>query len=402
MKKIKILRIIARLNIGGPAIHTVILTEGLRNPDFESILACGKPEKDEGDMSYYALRKGVKPVFIPELRREINLSDDITALIKIYKIIKASAPDILHTHTAKAGALGRLAAVLYNCPRFFRKRVILIHTFHGHIFDGYFSKARTRLFIFIERLLALFTDKIITVSSSVRDELIGLRISRKDKIEVIPLGLELERFLRIPVNDRAPVNIGIIGRLVPIKNHLLFLNAAARIISGNPDTPLRFKVIGDGELRGPLERHAQNTGIGRYVDFLGWQEDLPGLYSGLDMVALASINEGTPVSLIEAMASARIVVATDVGGVRDLMGRDTGKGIKDAPGVRVMERGIIAPSGDADSFAAALMFIARDDSLRSDIEEAARGFVKESFAKERLISDIKNLYTRLLSSHKKL
>jgi len=397
MKKIKILRIIARLNIGGPAIHTILLTDGLDKSRFESLLVSGSIDKDEGDMSYYALRKNIKPILIPGLRRELNFFNDIAAFIKIYKVIKSAQPDIVHTHTAKAGALGRLAAITYGCLRPFRKRIILIHTFHGHIFEGYFNKIQTGFFIFIERTLALFTRRIITVSDSVKEELLSLHIAGEDKIEVIPLGLELDNFLKIPVNDKTALNIGIVSRLVPIKNHRLFLQAADRMIRGNPDTQLRFKIIGDGELRGDLEAYTQKANIDRYVDFTGWQEDLAQVYSGLDIVALTSKNEGTPVSLIEAMAAARAVVATDVGGVKDLLGKDMDTGIQHDAGFRVLERGVLVSPDDADSFAAALRFISQDNALRKDMGERARGFVKEKFIKERLIKDIENLYSRLLN-----
>lgn len=402
MEKIKILRIIARLNIGGPAIHTALLTEGLDSSRFESLLICGRVDKDEGDMSYYALRKNIRPVFIPELKRELSFSNDIAALIKIYKIIRLQKPDILHTHTAKAGALGRLAAILYNLARPPRKRVVLIHTFHGHVFNGYFSRIRTWFFIFIERFLALFTRKIITVSESVKEELLKLRICREGKIEVVPLGFELDKFLEIPFNDNGELNIGIVGRLVPIKNHRLFLKAASGLVSRSGNLRIRFKIIGDGELRGVLEKFAQELNIDKYVDFTGWQDELSGVYAGLDIVALTSKNEGTPVSLIEAMASGRAVAATDVGGVRDLLGKDTGRGEGAAYGFSIMERGVMVRPDDAGAFAAALGFMAQDRALRKSMGKVARDFVKENFTKDRLIKDIENMYSRLLGLPAKL
>ncbi|MFH1888951.1 MAG: glycosyltransferase [Candidatus Omnitrophota bacterium] len=397
MKKIKILRVIARLNIGGPAIHTVLLTEGLNRSGFQSLLVCGRVAKDEGDMSYYALDKEVKPVFIPELTRKLNLFNDITAFIKIYKIIRSQEPDIIHTHTAKAGTLGRLAAIFYNLRRFSRKRVIIIHTFHGHVFGGYFNKIQTRIFIFVEKLLARFTHKIITVSDSVREELMELGIAGEGKIEVIPLGFELDRFLKIPPKDNIGLNVGIVGRIVPIKNHRLFLEAVSGFMAVNKDIRARFKIIGDGELRGDLEERARKLGIDKYVELAGWQRDLPVIYSDLDIVALTSRNEGTPVSLIEAMASARAVVATDVGGVRDLLGQDTGREEGISYGFSIMERGIMVRPDDAKAFAAALGFVARDSALRKSMGEAARDFVKDGFSKERLIRDIEDLYTRILN-----
>jgi len=401
MEKIKILRVIARLNIGGPAIHTILLTQGLDKSRFQSLLISGSVNKNEGDMFYYVAEKKIKPNLVPELKREIGFFNDIVAFKKLYNIIKIERPDIIHTHTAKAGALGRLAGICYNLIHLLKnKRIKLIHTFHGHIFEGYFSKFQTYLFILIERFLAVFTVKIITVSNSVKNELMALRICNDKKIEVIPLGLELENFLQIPIKDNSVLNIGIVGRLVPVKNHRLFIEVAAKVIADNPKLQLRFKIIGDGELRKNLEAYSHQLNINRQVDFLGWQKDLVNVYTNLDIVALTSINEGTPVSLIEAMASGRAVVATDVGGVKDLLGEEVSSGIKSDANFRILERGIIVKPGDSFGFAAALNFILQNNALRKNILEKARNFVKEGFTKKRLIQDIENLYNRLLYSHR--
>lgn len=394
MKKIKILRIISRLNIGGPAIHVVLLTAGLNDGGFISLLVCGSICRAEGDMSYSALEKGIQPHFIPELKRELNIFNDIVSLAKIYRIINTEKPDIIHTHTAKAGTLGRLAGAIFNFlnPRL---KIKLIHTFHGHIFEGYFGKIKTKLFILIERFLARFTCRIITVSESVKRELVCLGICGEDKIEVIPLGFELDRFIGILSKNTPTVNIGIIGRLAPIKNHNLFLEAAAILAKENQETELRFKIVGGGELKPKLEQRARELNIGSQVDFLGWQVDLAGIYLDLDIVALTSINEGTPVSLIEAMASARAIVATDAGGVRDLLGEEMGayEGIN--PDFRVCERGIIVKPNNPRAFSSALAFVLKDSSLREEMGLSGRKFAKGKFSKERLIKDTQALYARL-------
>jgi len=400
MKKIKILRIIARLNIGGPAIHTILLTEGLEKNKFESLLLCGTISKYEGDMRYYAIEKNIKPVFVPELKRELNFFNDLIAFIKIYKIIKKVQPDIIHTHTAKAGAIGRMAGIVYN---FFNpsRQIKLVHTFHGHIFEGYFGKIKTKIFILIDKFLAKFSAKIITVSEEVKKELVSLGISRENKIELIPLGFELEKFLRIPIrNDNSIFNVGIVGRLVPIKNHRLFLDAAAKMIKDNSDIKIRFQIIGDGQLRQELQDYVRKLDIGFLVDFLGWQKDLTRIYSDLDIVALTSINEGTPVSLIEAMASGRAVVATDVGGVRGLLGNEILTTEKQTKNFKILERGIIVPPQDSDAFSAALSYILENNSLRKDISLRARSFAKQRFAKERLLRDTELLYDRILNYRK--
>lgn len=252
----------------------------------------------------------------------------------------------------------------------------MVHTFHGHVFEGYFNRFKTLIFILIEKFLALFTHKIITVSNSVRDELLALGICAKDKIKVIPLGLELNNFLSIPVRDSASINIGIIGRLAPIKNHFLFLEAAAQMIKTSPEIKLRFKIVGDGGLREKLEVCARKLNINAWVDFCGWQKDLVKVYADLDIVALTSINEGTPVSLIEAMASGRAIVATDVGGIRDLLDK---------------ERGIIVRQSDYLGFASALMVLVKDSQLRKKMGERGREFVQRVFIKERLINDMEKI-----------
>lgn len=396
MAKIKILRIIARLNIGGPAIHTVLLTEGMGKTRFESLLVCGRISKSEGDMFYYAQERNVKPYFVPELQREISFLKDIIAFGKIYKVIKRENPDIIHTHTAKAGVLGRLAALLYNLLNFLNgKHLKLIHTFHGHIFEGYFDKTRTKLFIFIERFLGRFTDRIITVSESIKKELVSLRVAKEDKIVVIPLGFDLDKFLKIPVKESSVLSIGIIGRLVPIKNHRLFLKAINEVIKRHPQTKIQFKIIGDGELRRELEDYTSRLGISSKVEFLGWQRDLVSVYSELDIVALTSINEGTPVSLIEAMASARAVVATNVGGISDLLGDRINVGEKPEGDFVILERGVMVNFADPVGLADALVFLSQDKPLCIKMGLAGREFARKNFGKDRLLTDIENLYNKV-------
>ena len=396
MRKIKILRIIARLNIGGPAIHTVLLTQGLDKSKFDSLLVCGSVEENEGDMLYYALERNVKPIFVSKLRRELNFIDDIAVFFKIYKIIKQTQPDILHTHTAKSGAIGRLAGIIFNLlhPK---KKIKLVHTFHGTYFAGYFNRLKTKVFLYIEHFLAIFTDRIITLSNNLKQELIFWNIAKAEKITVIPLGFELENFLEIkPADNNSVSNIGIIGRLTFIKNHYLFLDAAQKFIKYSPNRETMFYIIGDGELREALEGYADKLHINSRVCFLGWQNNLQHIYSRLDVVALTSLNEGTPVSLIEAMASGRPVVATDVGGVKDLLGKEIEGLAASKEGFKVLERGIIVKPNDVDSFARALAFILENREIRNKICASSREFVKSTFFKKRLVSDIEELYCSII------
>ncbi|MDO8603497.1 MAG: glycosyltransferase family 4 protein [Candidatus Omnitrophota bacterium] len=434
---IKIVRIIARLNIGGPARNAVLLTEGfsirpsasleqyssseVEKIKYETVLVCGEVAESEGDMIYLAAEKGIKPVIVKELGRELSWKDDWTAFCKIYKIIREEKPDIIHTHTAKAGALGRMAGVLCEVIRFstwpnilracredIRPRsnsIVIVHTFHGHAFSGYFGKIKTLFFIWVERFLALFTDKIITVSENLKKELVEkYRIAPENKISVIELGFELEELFKLAPKENADiVNIGIVGRLVPIKNHKMVLDCACNLkqhvrsndigskysssghesISCAQSREVKFIIIGDGELREELEKYAGELGIKDIVEFRGWEKDLKAIYEGLDIVVLTSLNEGTPVSLIEAMAGARPVVATKVGGVVDM--------------VQDGKSGYLVESEDVEEFGRKLMDLIREPEKRRQFGENGRNIVKNRFSKERLIKDTEKLYNTILS-----
>jgi len=395
MKKIRILRVIARLNIGGPAIHTILLTAALSRDRFETILACGCLGPGEGDMSYYAEQRRVSFTTIPFLKRELNVWNDVRACIRIYSMLARGRFDIIHTHTAKAGTLGRIAAVAYNLVPG-HPRVKLVHTFHGHVLSGYFSKTQSAAFTMIERLLALKTDRIITVSDSVRDDLVRLGIAPRDRIQVIKLGFELDRFLKVPDRPRAGFfSVGIVGRLVGIKNHRMFIDAAAFVPRSSSGIKTRFKVIGDGEERTALEAYARSLAL-QQVEFTGWQKDLAEVYAGLDAVVLTSFNEGTPVSLIEAMACAKPVIATDVGGVRDLMGTQVQEMKIPGSRFRVCERGILVDTGDSAGLAAAITFVLSDERLRGSLGRAARQYVSGVFSQDRLVKDMENLYKNIV------
>lgn len=389
MRKKKIIRIIARLNVGGPAIHTILLSSALNANGYEDILICGQPSEFEGDMTHLAHGKNLKPYLIPELGREISLVKDIKAFFKLYSLMRREKPDIVHTHTAKAGALGRLAAILAGVP-------IKVHTFHGHIFDGYFSPLKARFFLLIERFLALFTDKVIAVSECVRDDIVNrLKVTKSDKCAVISLGLELEKFLNcrdlkglfrksIGVGEEVLL-VGIVGRLVPIKNHRMFLDIASKLKARFPDIKAKFVIVGDGELRDEIKRYAAAFGLENDVVFTGWVEDLPAVYADLDVVALTSLNEGTPVSLIEAMASGKAVVATDVGGVRNLIDPETN-------GFLVKQE-----KGSSDTFCQILASLLRDPVKMEKIGSNGRRKVIDKYTKERLVRDIEALYEELMS-----
>jgi len=387
----KILRVITRLNIGGPAIHAVLLSSELnKNGSYRDILVCGKVSESEGDMMYLAQSKGLKPIVIPELSREISLKKDIKAFFSLLRILREERPDIIHTHTAKAGTLGRLAAVFSRVP-------VKVHTFHGHIFDGYFSPVRAKFFLWIERFLALFTDRVITVSKRVEEEVIGeLKVADKKKSVVVSLGLEFEKFVdcwkqkgefRKSLGlDKDTALVGIVGRLVPIKNHKMFLDIAKMVKDKMPERKIRFIIVGDGESRSYLERYTVSLGLKEHVIFTGWVKELAPVYADLDIIALTSLNEGTPVSLIEAMAAGKPVISTDVGGVKDVL----------EDGLA----GIVVKSMDIEAFSTRLMALLKDDEMRHKIGAAGKEAVIKKYSKERLVRDIKSLYAGLISKTK--
>ena len=380
LSKIKVVRVIARLNVGGPAIHTVLLTRDLDPNRFESLLVTGLEEAYEGSMRDWAANQGVMPIIIPELGREISPIADLKALYKLYRLFRREKPDIVHTHTAKAGFIGRLAAWLAGVP-------VIVHTFHGHVFHSYFGPLKTRLFVFIEKVLAHLTDRIITISQLQRQEILGYGIASPDKIVIISLGFDLEPFLtndRLQGQLRAELGldnkvklVGIVARLTGVKNHSLFLEAAA-LVHERCDL-IHFLIVGDGELRVELEQRAKNLGLSEVVSFLGWRQDLPAIYADLNLVVLTSRNEGTPVTLIEAQASGCPVVATTVGGVPDI----------------VIDKvtGYLVPPNDARVLAERMLTALRGDSQK--LGQAGRQMVKDKFSVSRLVNDIETLYKGL-------
>ena len=380
---IRVCRIIGRLNIGGPAIHAILLTQKLRSRGYETLLVAGEEGAREGTLRDLAAERGIEPLFLPELGREVRPARDLVALVKLLRLFRQQQPRIVHTHTAKAGAVGRIAARLAGTP-------IVLHTFHGHVLDGYFSRGATRFFLAVERRLAVVSTKILTVSEGQRRDLLGLGIGRPENVIVMPLGLELDGLLRcdrrrgelrrrLSASPDTPL-IGIIARLVPIKDHSTFLEAASILHRSRSD--VRFLVIGDGELRARLEQQAHALGLDACVHFLGWQHELGPIYADLDLVVLSSLNEGTPVSVIEAMAAALPVVATSVGGVPDLV----------ADG----KTGLLVPPKDARTLSAAMETLLNDADRRREMGHLGREAVYPMYSDTALIDRMDRLYSSLL------
>jgi glycosyltransferase involved in cell wall biosynthesis len=376
---VRILRLFSRLNIGGPSVHVILLTAGMRHLGYETRLVVGREEPHEGNLLGLAGEKGVRCEQLAGLGREIRPLSDIRTLWELYRMMKSWRPAIVHTHAAKAGVVGRLAAWLAGVP-------VVVHTYHGHSLRGYFGRAKTAFFLRLETALGRITHAIIAVSEAVRADLAELRVAARERIQVIPLGLELSHLagslprgaLRGEAAD-APL-IGIVGRLVPIKDVGTFLAAAALVRQSFPDA--RFAVVGDGEVRAALEAEARRLGLTEVTTFHGWRRDLAHVYGDLDVAVNSSLNEGTPVSLIEAMAAGCPVVATAVGGTPDVLGAGS--------------RGLLVPARDAPALAQAIVETLTQRSAAAGRVAAARQHVLTLHSAERLIGDLDRLYRSLL------
>ena len=383
-ERIRVLRVIARLNVGGPALHTTLLTDRLDPRRYDARLVSGMEAPGEGNyLALHGRTCGDRITVLPSLGREVRGAADVDALVRLIRLMRRVRPHVVHTHTAKAGTLGRVAARLARVP-------VVVHTYHGHVLRGYFSRDRTRIFAGVERTLARWTDCLLAVSETVRPELLALGVGAPERFRVVPLGLDLTRFERVDAERGALLGelglpaetpmVTIVARLVPIKAHEVFLRAARLVLETHPTS--RFLVVGDGERRAALEVLTAELGLGAYVRFLGWRRDLERIYADSTVVALTSRNEGSPVSLIEAMAAGRPVVATRVGGVPDLV----------ADGVT----GRLVPPDDPAALADALAALLRDPERRRALGAAGRARVVPAFAAARLVEDVDALYTELL------
>jgi glycosyltransferase involved in cell wall biosynthesis len=388
----RVARIITRLNIGGPAIQAIELSNHLRASGFDTCLIYGKLSDGEGDMTVLMPMGDTKTTYVKHLVRPVSPWRDIRAFWSIYLTLCRWQPDIVHTHTAKAGTLGRLAALLYNRTFGRTRPARLVHTYHGHVFEGYFDSSTTKVFLAVERWLGRRTDIVIAISAQIKHDLMHVfRVAREDQIAVIPLGFDLGPLLRLTAKEqksaRATLEIPTdafvvttVGRLTEIKQQSLFLQMARLLAQRSPC--FRFLLVGDGELREQLERHAAELGIAQLTRFLGWRGDLENVYGATDVFVLTSRNEGTPVALIEAMASGVPAVSTAVGAVRDVVASE--------------QLGVLVPFGDPDQLATAVDGLAKEPARRAEIGAAGRAFVRERFDRQRLLTDVSALYSRLM------
>ncbi len=393
----KVLRIINRFNLGGPTYNAAYLTKYL-HPEYETLLIGGENEPHEDSSKFILEELGVEGTTIGDMGRRLDPVSDRRAYKRIRELMRDYKPDIVHTHASKAGALGRTVARELRIPG-------IVHTFHGHVFHSYFGRFKSHLFRKVERKLAGWSHRIIAISEKQKEELVDVHgICPPEKVEVIPLGFDLDRFTRntgskrrafrerFLLDDEA-VAIGIIGRLVPVKDHAFFLKAIKDLVSRS-DQPIRVFIIGDGEERESLENMVKELGLDSVdwekdqrkatVTFTSWLRDIEVVNAGLDIVALTSRNEGTPVSLIEAQAGEKPVVTTRVGGVEDI--------ISDG------ESGFLVDHGAVEAFADRLGELARDRHKREIMGSKGRRMVKKKFSVDRLITDTKDLYERILKS----
>ena len=388
---IRVLRVITRLNVGGPSIQAITLSDRLASRGFETLLVHGQLDAGEGDMRYL-LPASVTVKQLASLRRPPAPTHDGVALAQLLDVLRDFRPHIVHTHMAKAGTLGRLAAAIYNGTAGRSRRARVVHTYHGHVLDGYFSAAKTRLFLAIERGLARATDRIVAISPNIRRQLLDdYHIGRADQYAVVPLGFDLSAFAAIDERARAEARIALnidraahvvttVGRLTAIKQHGLFLEVAARVAARDPVAT--FVIAGDGDLRGALEAQARVLGIHHRVRLLGWRRDLATIYAASDLLLLTSRNEGTPVALIESLASGVPGVSTDVGGVRDVITNDS--------------VGLAAPDGDTSALAGHVTALLADPERRRQMGVAGRALVVAHYSLDRLVSDVDTLYRGLL------
>jgi glycosyltransferase involved in cell wall biosynthesis len=382
---VRVLRVIARLNAGGPAHHVGILSSRL-GPRYETLLAHGDVGRGESPLAAFDERYPCERVRVPGLGPELDARDDARALRSLARLVRAFRPDVVHTHTAKAGMLGRVAALL--APR----RPVIVHTYHGHVLEGYFGAARSHAYRLAERRLADRSDCLIGVSERTVDDLLRLGIGRRETFRCVRLGLDLDHLLATGAEDGIGVRrelgarpgetlLVTIGRLVPIKriDVMLLAVAHARALGASA----RLAVVGAGPLRSLLEIQARALGLGAAVTFTGARADIAAIAAAADAMILSSDNEGTPVALIEGAAAARPAVATRVGGVPEVVTGETGR---------------LVAAGDWRALGGAIAELAGDPGRAARMGAAARRHVASRYRSERLLEDIDGVYRSLLAT----
>jgi len=395
LQKIKIVHIITRLDKGGSAETILQIASLLNHEKYEVFLFHGlSRESNMGVMEQEAValdislaeKKGVRVFSIPSLVRRLSLKNDIFAFISIYRLIKRIKPHIVHTHTSKAGVLGRLAACFARVP-------IIVHTPHGHIFHSYYGCIMTKTIVFVERTLSLMTDKITALTDRERDEHLEQGIASVEKYIIMHSGVMLQQIMNMNIDvetEKKKLNIpqssnviGVVGRLVPIKGHKYLVSAAKRIIKEFDNTVFVF--VGDGYLEPRLKRQAESLGVSKNIIFAGWRNDVIDVLDTFDILVLPSMNEGMGKVLIEGMALGKPIVASSVGGIIDL--------------VKSGDNGILVPPKDSDELAEAILKLIRNKNLAQKLGESGKAKVYPKYDTSTMIGQIEGLYESLLNRH---
>ncbi len=394
-QKIRVLRIANRLNIGGPTYNVCYLTKHLGD-SFETLLIAGQEDASEGSSLYIAESMGLTPRLIPSMRRSISLSQDRKAYLEVRKIIREFKPHIVHTHAAKAGAIGRYAAYKEKVP-------VILHTYHGHVFHSYFNKIKTGIFLTIERFLARRSSALIAISPLQQKELSeDYKIASPSKFRMVPLGFDLVRFSQNMDTKRVAFRehwglrddmlaIALVGRLVPIKNHPFFLESIS-FVKNNTKKKFQVFLVGDGEEKTDLMRLCDELNLSHNsipdpsadVVFTSWIEDVDRVFAGIDLVCLSSKNEGTPVSLIEAGCAGKPFISNDVGGIRDL--------------IIDPRQGIVTPKNSVEAFRAALLKWVMSAKPGKLIDLDVRNSLAKKYSYKQLCLEMSKVYEELLAS----
>ncbi|HGE70318.1 TPA: glycosyltransferase family 1 protein [Candidatus Poribacteria bacterium] len=380
---IKVLHVITRMIKGGAQDDTLLTVVKLNKSRYQVSLATGPSIGPEGEIESKARQMGVDLTVIPELVREISPIKDAIALYKLYRYIKKGGYDIVHTHSSKAGILGRVAAKLADVK-------IIIHTPHSHVFYGYYGRFVTQIFVWIERFAAYFTDRIISLTPLETKEHLEFGVGKPSQFTVVYSGVELKPFLNVKINkEQKRQEFGLndsdkvcifVARLVPVKGHQYLISAMPYVINDIPSAKL--VLVGDGELRSELENQALRLGIKEKVIFTGLRDDIPELLAMSDLFVLSSINEGMGKVLVEAMAVGLPVVATNVGGVSAV--------VVDG------ETGILVPPKDPKALSDAIIQLLSDTDISNRMGEAGRKRVDPDFSVEAMIEKIENIYEELI------
>jgi glycosyltransferase involved in cell wall biosynthesis len=381
---VRVLRVITRLNVGGPARHVAILDEGLQRLGYDTLTVHGSLARGEGSLEELFTVRGLPHRYLPALGRRMQPISDLMVVRDLARIMRQLQPDIVHTHMAKAGAVGRLAARAHNLTRPSGSRCVIVHTFHGHVMAGHFGPAASTAVRLAERTLAAVTDRVVAISERQRDDLTRrFRVAPAARTRVVPLGLELDELFELPrpTPRGSGLTVAFVGRLAPVKDIPTLLRAFAAAAPRLPGAALQL--IGDGPLRAELQALAASLGIASRVLFAGWRHDLANVYGASDVVVLTSRSEGTPVALIEALAAGRPVIATAVGGVPDVVQHGVS--------------GLLVPAGDPDAFSEALVHLASRPDERVAMGERGRAFVRSRHTAARLVADHDAMYRELLA-----